>query len=703
MITFNANFLTIIILLIFIFIGVLFLLKDFRLRKQVLLKIIRAVLIFILIIFLLNVGYKKIKKTTKLNLYILIDNSYSMKFNNRLEKVKQFLQRYYKELSNKYNLKLYSFNTDLYEVRNLSDLSLSKNGTDINSIIDKFLYPLKEPFIIFLFTDGINNTNELPSIKNNLGFLVPITFQEDNFKDVSLAEVRYSKIGFKNLEHELNLEIFSFGYSNETTNVKAVDYETKEVVASSILTLKEGKNNLALKFIPQRIGKYKLMLELQKLPNEITYENNQTLIDIEIRKDKIRTLYICGQPSHEYYHLRNLLKNDPSIDLVSFVILRNPESVAIVPDEDSALIPFPVYDIFVKELFNYDLVIFENFSYLKFNIPIQYLENLRRFVLNGGGFIMIGGPNSFFLGGYKNTPIEDILPVILSEDEEWIYTEYKPEIVNFKNSLINILDDEKKNMFIWRNIPFLGNYQEINNVKEGTIVLLKYGDIPIMCYNYKGKGRVFVSLTNTTWRWSFGNLVSENDYRQLYTKFWRNIIYFVSGAEEIKNLYIVCSDRYQVSDQVNLTIISNLKEISMPSLYITHPNKNKEFLPIKKISASRYSASFIPNVEGKYIISASVKKGQSLFKDEKEIYVGNLASKEISVLKVDINYLKSLNEFYGSNLSFIENIDLNKIIDEAHNKVNEQYTEVVNVYRSPILGIVFIILFLLEIFIARFK
>lgn len=704
MITFNASFLTVLIVFILVLIGFLFLLKDLKFKKQIILKIFRIFLLFVLMIFLFNTEYRRTKRIAKFDVYILVDNSYSMKFNNRFRKVKQILQKYYREFSEKYNLKLYSFNTDLHEVKNLFDLTLSQNITNINSAINKLLYSLKEPFIILLFTDGIELSNELPNFRNSLGYIVPITFQEDNFKDVSLVEARYSKIGFKDLEHEISLDIFSYGYTGKAINAKIVDYNTKEVLAVNNSMLKDGMNSLKLKFTPKKLGKYKLKIELQKLPEEVTYENNQEIIDIEIKKDKIRTLYICGQPSPEYYHLRNLMKNDVSIDLVSFVILRNPESIAIVPDEDSTLIPFPVHDIFVKELFNYDLVIFENFSYLKFNIPIQYLENLRRFVLNGGGFMMIGGPNSFFLGGYKNTPIEDILPVVISENEKWIYTEYRPEVVDIKNPLVNILDDDKRNIYMWQNVPLLGNYQKINKAKEDAIVLLKYNDIPIMCYNYKGKGRVFVSLTNTTWRWSLGNLVSEKyDYRQLYTKLWKNVIYFVSGAEDVKSLYIICSDRYRVSQQVDITVISNLKEASVPTLYITYPNKNKEFLSVRKISDSKYTTNFIPYVEGKYMINVNVRKGQSLFKDEKEIYVGNFISKELSILKVNADYLKSIADFYNTNLEFIEDIDLNRIIEVTKKKFGQQSVEVITICRSPILVITFIILFLLEIFIARFK
>ena len=449
--------------------------------KKIVVKLTRLILFLILILLVFNTKYRLVKKLNKINVCFLVDNSYSMKFNNRLTKINEFLQKNSYKLSQRYNFKFYTFNTDLYETK-LSSVEYTTSGTRINYVVDKLISNLKEPYYVFLFSDGINNTEELPVIKKENVVLIPVTFNEQNFCDVSIYNVRFSKIGFKDVEHKIKLELFSYGYNDNYCKVKLYNISTNEVLDITDVMLKNGITEVTLKFVPKLVGKFKLKIEVSKMSNEISYENNNYIFDLEIKKNKIRVLYICGQPSPEYFHLRNLLKNDPSVDLVSFVILRNPEDIAIVPDEDSALIPFPTYDIFVKELFNYDLFIFENFTYTRFGIPIQYLENLKKFVLSGGGFIMIGGENSFFLGGYKYTPIEDILPVVLSEKEEWIYEEYSPEVVDYNNLLVKILDDKKENELMWQFIPMLGNYQKVGGVKDDAVVVFKYKGLPIMCY-----------------------------------------------------------------------------------------------------------------------------------------------------------------------------------------------------------------------------
>ncbi|RIL12154.1 MAG: hypothetical protein DCC75_00980 [Proteobacteria bacterium] len=65
----------------------------------------------------------------------------------------------------------------------------------------------------------------------------------------------------------------------------------------------------------------------------------------------------------------------------------------------------------LPDLSRYKAVIFNNISF-------NQLENgaaakIEEFVRSGGGFVMLGGSRSFGLGGYINTPIEDLLPVKL--------------------------------------------------------------------------------------------------------------------------------------------------------------------------------------------------------------------------------------------------------------------------------------------------
>ncbi|MEN3013252.1 MAG: glutamine amidotransferase [Endomicrobiia bacterium] len=697
MIVLKTTLVAIILFLIYVIVGVYTVIKA----NKNLVKFLRLVLFLLITIMLFNLGYKIPHRTENINVVFMVDNSYSMSINNRLQKIKNFLKKY--EKIKKHVFKIYTFNDELYETKSLEEISISNRTTLINSCIDKLLSEINQPSLVFLFSDGINSTNELPSIKKEKAKVIPIFIYDENFKDKSILDIRYSKLAFKNVEYELKAYIYNWGYK-DTTEINLVDLETNEIIFKNNFYLKEGKNEIIIKFLPKKIGYNKLKLELKPSIDEANYENNYAFLNIEVKKNKIRVLYLCGQPSAEYFNLRSLLKNDPYIDLVSFVILRNPDDISIVSDIDSALIPFPTYDIFIKELNSFDLVIFENFTYHRFGIPLEYLENLKKFVISGGGFIMIGGLNSFFLGGYKFTPLEEILPVYLSEKEQFIYEEIKPDYVNLNDKLTKILEDTTENELLWKNLPSLGNYQTIS-AKEDAIVLLKYKNIPIMCYAKKNKGRVFVSATNSTWRWRIGNVLSERfNFKDLYDKFWKKVIYFCAGTEDLKNISIISDEVYKKNEEVEINILlSNISNIISIDSYLILPDSSKKILKIKKLQKDRYSINFIPNIVGKYNITVVVKTPTSFLKEEKSIDIVESNYKEISYLKPDIDYMQKLADFYNSEVKNLNTLDIFEIISNFKKEFSKSYAETIWLYKHEFLFFIFIVVFILEIYIARFK
>lgn len=65
----------------------------------------------------------------------------------------------------------------------------------------------------------------------------------------------------------------------------------------------------------------------------------------------------------------------------------------------------------------YKCIIMENTS--AENLPAGFIDSLGSYVKDyGGGFIAIGGKKSFALGSYKDTPIEDVLPVNMDISQE---------------------------------------------------------------------------------------------------------------------------------------------------------------------------------------------------------------------------------------------------------------------------------------------
>ena len=108
-------------------------------------------------------------------------------------------------------------------------------------------------------------------------------------------------------------------------------------------------------------------------------------------RDRLRVLLVSGEPHAGERVWRNILKSDPSVDLVHFTILRPPEKQDGTPIRELSLIAFPIRELFDVKLDEFDLIIFDRYS-RRGVIPQAYLENVARYVRNGGRLSRSGRP-----------------------------------------------------------------------------------------------------------------------------------------------------------------------------------------------------------------------------------------------------------------------------------------------------------------------
>ena len=134
-----------------------------------------------------------------------------------------------------------------------------------------------------------------------------------------------------------------------------------------------------------------LELEVEPGPQELTLVNNRAAVVVNGVRDRLRVLLVSGEPHAGERVWRNLLKSDPSVDLVHFTILRPPEKQDGTPIRELSLIAFPIRELFEVKLDEFDLIIFDRYSQRGI-IPQAYLENIARYVKKGGALLEAAGP-----------------------------------------------------------------------------------------------------------------------------------------------------------------------------------------------------------------------------------------------------------------------------------------------------------------------
>jgi hypothetical protein len=156
------------------------------------------------------------------------------------------------------------------------------------------------------------------------------------------------------------------------------------------LTLEHAGQNVIQFIVPEADG-------------ELTDRNNAAVVQINGIRDRLRVLLVSGEPHPGQRTWRNLLKSDPSVDLVHFTILRPPDKQDGVPVSELSLIAFPTRELFMEAVDEFDLIIFDRYQ-RRGILPMLYIDNIRQYVTDGGALLLAAGPDFASAASLYRTP-----------------------------------------------------------------------------------------------------------------------------------------------------------------------------------------------------------------------------------------------------------------------------------------------------------
>lgn len=183
-----------------------------------------------------------------------------------------------------------------------------------------------------------------------------------------------------------------------------------DILATGTASIKDGTALIELPITLERAGTRALEVSIAAPKGDAIPDNDRRLLSIDVARERVRVLHIAGRPTFDVRALRTWLKSDAAIDVVSFFILRTPGDEVNAPDDELALIPFPVRELFTEHLPSFDAVLFQDFDAEPYGLT-PHLPAIAKYVEHGGGIVHIGGPNAFSAGGYANSPLARVTPV----------------------------------------------------------------------------------------------------------------------------------------------------------------------------------------------------------------------------------------------------------------------------------------------------
>lgn len=351
--------------------------------------------------------------------------------------------------------------------------------------------------------------------------------------DASIRSVRAAGAAVAHQSVEVTIEVGCAG-GIECDRVPVTVRELRQqrepsLLASGNVEVRDGIGRVKLPITLERAGSRVVEVSIETPPGDVIPENDTRLITFAVSRDRVRLLHVAGRPTYDVRALRVWLKSDRALDVVTFFILRTLDDDARVSsDEDElALIPFPVHELFTEHLASFDAVILQDIDAVQYEIA-PHLHAIAEYVHRGGGLIMVGGASAFLGGSYGASALEAVLPSDLPQGAEPFDTaRFVPRVTTVGRvapvlrPLRELLDDR---------LPEMVGSNTLGAPREGALVLWEHPTrrtsahgaevaMPILSLMEAGDGRSVALGVDGTYRLVFSELgatVEGRAYAALY-------------------------------------------------------------------------------------------------------------------------------------------------------------------------------------------
>ncbi len=346
-----------------------------------------------------------------------------------------------------------------------------------------------------IITDG--RVHDVPADTAQLGFAAPvhalITGRPDE-RDRRIQLVSAPRFGIVGQQQTIVLRVEDQGARpgpvQLTIRRDGETLETRNVIAGEQVRVQVQ--------IPHA-GQNIVELEASPLEGELTTINNRAVVAIDGVRDKLRVLLVSGEPHAGERTWRNLLKSDASVDLVHFTILRPPEKQDGTPINELSLIAFPTRELFQQKINEFHLIIFDRYA-RQGVLPIIYLDNVARYVRDGGAVLVAAGPDYASPTSLWRTPLDVVLPA--EPNGRTTEGPFRAQLTDLgkRHPVTRALEGSESDPPHWSRWYRLVDARP----EKGTTVMQGPDNKPLLMLSREGEGRVALFLSDHIWLWARG-------------------------------------------------------------------------------------------------------------------------------------------------------------------------------------------------------
>jgi len=438
-----------------------------------------------------------------------------------------------------------------------------------------------------------------------------------------------------------------------------------------------------------------------EIPSEATLANNARTIVVDRGKGPYRILYVAGRPNWDLKFLKRAIEEDEQVQLVALIRVakREPKydwrghsgersnplyrGFDVQDKEQAEQYDQPVlvrlntrdqaelregFPKTAEELFGYHAIILDDIEAEFFSR--DQMDLIRRYVTQrGGGFLMLGGNESFQKGNFQRTPIGSILPIYLDPmpaAKPGAGTRLNLTREGWLQPWARLRDNEKDEQQRLAEMPEFQVTNRARAVKPGARVVATIDandsqQLPGLVVQQVGNGRSAALVVGDVWRWGMRRPEIHEDM----DKFWRQTL-----------RWLIADVPAPVSLQANL----KLDETNQP-VALQVRVRDKAFEPMDNVSISMevlepgggpvrltaapvltesglFEATYVPRTSGGYYahVTATDAKGNRLGEAEAGWAV-DLEGREFQSIRTNRPLLEKIARQTGGRLVELDELD----------------------------------------------
>ena len=554
---------------------------------------------------------------------VVMDRSQSMEIGDRAAQSEKALAEIRKELAAQPDL-------TIRQTQVTTTTSGENNSTEAFAALNSALADVPPARIAgaIIITDGEVHDAPPPAQLNLKAPLHVLIAGQRGERDRKLSIINAARFAIVGQQAQMTLRVDDFGADAEAVADVSVAIDGKPMGTRSLAVGKDTPIRIPV----AHEGENVVELAAAPGPSELTLQNNRAVVTVSGVRDRLRVLLVSGQPHAGERVWRNLLKTDPSVDLVHFTILRPPDKQDGTPINELSLIAFPVPQLFGDKLRNFDLVIFDRYGEQGI-LPMVYLQNIAQYVENGGALLVSSGPEFAGPTSIFRTPLASVLPA--QPTGEIVTQAFKPQVtpLGLAHPVTRDLPEANSN-----NVqPTWGRWFRLIGAQPvaGQTLMSGPGNRPLLVLDQVEKGRVAELLSDQIWLWARGY---EGGGPQ--AELLRRLAHWLMKEPELEaeNLSAAIAEG-------ELVVTRRTLAKTVPPVTVTMPSGKSQTMTLELVSPGVWRAAAKVNELGLYRVSEDTMSAVAA--------AGPLNPKEVADMRATEEILKPDAEAHGGGVHWL--------------------------------------------------